>query len=119
MRIAYLAAACLTLAACASPVTYTDKPMAAFDKDTDYAIEDAPGGFNLTIRYGRYQYLPEPGSIAVGCRVAFNNVAQGIAARKGREIQPVDEQKIQVSLGRNGISGVTSCSANAMVAWKG
>lgn len=120
MKIAqlYLAIATVALAACSTPQTFTDKPMTAFDRDTDYAVEDTASGFVLTISYGRYQYLPEASSVAVGCRLAFANVAQGLAARKGRQIQPVDEQRINISLGRNGISGVTSCSATAPVTWK-
>ena len=42
------------------------------------------------------------------------NVLGGVEAR-GRKIQPVNEQRIRLSMGRDGFTGITSCSATAPV----
>ncbi|MFJ1253433.1 hypothetical protein [Cupriavidus sp. CuC1] len=108
-----------SLAACTTPMAYTDKPMTPFDRDTEYAVEDTPGGFALTVNYGRYQFIPESAAVATACKAALTSVAHDVAQRKGRQIEQVNEQRIKLSIGRNGFSGVTSCSATAPIAWKG
>lgn len=116
-RVAIVLSA-LLVGACATPITYTDKPMAAFDRDTEYAMEDRPGGFTLTINYSRYQFIPESSALAAACKAALTSVAHDLAEKKGRRIQPVNEQRIKISFGRNGFTGVTSCSATAPVDWQ-
>ncbi|AGW91515.1 hypothetical protein N234_15910 [Ralstonia pickettii DTP0602] len=110
--------AILSLAACTTPSAFTDKPMTQFDRDTEYAVDDTQSGFVITINYSRYQFIPESGALAAACKAALTSVAHDIAERKGRRIEPVNEQRIKLSLGRNGLSGVTSCSATAPIMWK-
>ena len=106
------------LAACATPVSHTNAPMATYDKDTEYAVEDRPGGFGLTVYYSRYQFIPESDAVATACKSALTALAWEIAERKGQTIEPVNEQRIRISMGRNGVSGITSCQAFAVVEWK-
>jgi hypothetical protein len=40
-------------------------------------------------------------------------VAHDIAENRGKKIQPINEQRIRLSFGRNGFTGITSCSATA------
>lgn len=109
----------LLLVGCASPIVYTDQPMSSYDKDTDFAVVDRPGGFTLTINYGRYQFIPESSAVATACRSALTSVAHDLAEKKGRRIEPINEQRIKISMGRNGFTGMTTCSASAPVNWAG
>ena len=59
-----LLSACIVLASCAQPMTYTSAMMTAYDKDTSYAVEDSPGGFTVSIEYSRYQFIPESSALA-------------------------------------------------------
>ena len=36
---------------------------------------------------------------------------------KGKKIKQLDEQRIRLSFGRNGLTGVTSCLASAIAEW--
>jgi hypothetical protein len=108
---------CALLASCATPVSYTNKPLAQYDKDTEYAVEERPDGFALTVYYSRYQLIPESGAIATACKSALTSIAWEIAEKRARKIAPINEQRIRISLGRNGLSGLTSCSATAAVDW--
>ncbi|MEC5164043.1 hypothetical protein [Janthinobacterium sp. CG_S6] len=107
-----------TLAGCAAPASYTTASMVDYDKDTTYAVVDTPDGFDLTVNYGRYQFIPESPAVATACKAALTSIAWDVAKRRGREIDPVNEQRIRISMGRNGFSGITTCSANVPAAWK-
>jgi hypothetical protein len=116
-RILALALAA-AVAGCATPASYTAAPMLTYDKDTEYAIEDRTDGFDLTVNYSRYQMVPESSALATACKSALTAIAWDVAKKRAREIEPVNEQRIRISMGRNGLSGITSCSANAPVSWK-
>lgn len=45
-------------------------------------------------------------------------LAWEVAEKKGRKIDPINEQRIRISMGRNGFSGITSCQAFAVAKWK-
>jgi len=105
------------LVGCTTPVSHTTSQMASFDKDTEFAIDERADGFTLTISYSRYQFIPESNSVSVACKSALTALAWEIAEKKGKKIRPINEQRIRLSLGRNGITGITSCQANAIVEW--
>ena len=110
--------ATLLLAGCATPVSYTNAPLATYDKDTEYRADDTPGGFTVTIYYSRYQFIPESSAVAVACKQALTALAYDLAEKRGRKIRPVEEQRIRMSFGRNGVTGITSCSATVPVEWQ-
>lgn len=105
------------IAGCTTPVSHTASQMTAYDKDTEFVIDERPDGFTLTISYSRYQFIPESNSLSVACKSALTALAWEIAEKKGKKIRPLNEQRIRLSLGRNGLTGITSCQANAIVEW--
>jgi len=106
------------LSGCATPTRMTDAAMTAYDKDTDYAVTARPDGFLIAINYSRYQFIPESGAVATACKSALTAIAYEQADKRGRKIQPLNEQRIRISMGRNGMSGITSCSASAIAEWQ-
>lgn len=112
-----IAAAALFLAACASPVQHSQAPQTTADKDTAYSVEDRPDGFTLSVSYSRYQFIPESSAVASACKQALTATAYDVADKRGRKIEPVNEQRIRMSMGRNGFTGITSCEASAPVTW--
>ena len=108
----------LLLTGCATPVSHTNIPLTTYDKDTEYGIESREDGFSITVYYSRYQFIPESDALAVACKSQLTAIAWEHADNKGKQIEPVNEQRIRISLGRNGLSGITSCQANAVVKWK-
>ena len=105
------------LAACTTPVSHTASQMTTYDKDTEYVIDERLDGFALTITYSRYQFIPESGSLTSACKSVLTALAWEISEKKGRKIRPLNEQRVRLSLGRNGLTGITSCQANAIVEW--
>jgi hypothetical protein len=103
---------------CATPMTFTDRPMTLADRDTEYAIDDRDDGFVISINYSRYQFIPESSAVATACKSALTSLAFENADRKRRKIEPINDQRIRISLGRNGFTGITSCSAQATVLWQ-
>jgi hypothetical protein len=116
MRIALFV--CLVLSACAVPTQQTSAPMSAYDKDTDYAVIDQAGGFQVAVNYSRYQFIPESSAVATACKSALTAIAYEYADKAKRKIQPVNEQRIKISMGRNGMTGITSCSALGVAEWQ-
>lgn len=111
-------ASCTALAGCATPTQYTSAPMLTYDKDTEYSMSDRVNGFDLTVNYSRYQFIPESSAVAVACKSALTSLAHEHADKKGRKIKPLNEQRIRISMGRNGLTGITSCSAQAVAEWE-
>jgi hypothetical protein len=116
-RLLLTLAPVLMLPACATPMQQTDAAMQAYDRDTEYAVTQRPNGFAVSINYSRYQFIPESGAVATACKSQVMAIAYEHADKSGRKIQPLNEQVIRISLGRNGLTGVTSCSAMAIAEW--
>ena len=108
----------LLIVGCAQPQGWTEEGMTPYDKDTDYAVQSTDEGFLITVNYTRYQYIPESTSVAAACKQQLTALAWNYADSQKREIEPVNEQRITLSMGRNGLSGITSCRASAPVKWK-
>jgi hypothetical protein len=106
------------LASCATPVSHTNTPLSTYDKDTEYGIEERSDGFGITVYYSRYQFIPESSAVATACKSALTSIAWEVAEKKGKTVDPINEQRIRLSMGRNGLTGITSCQAFALVSWK-
>ena len=121
MRIAKLlgiAIVNLLIGSCATPMRQTDVPMIPYDRDTEYSVTPRENGFALTIYYSRYQFIPESSAVAVACKSALTSIAYEHAEKQGKKIQPINEQRVRLSMGRNGFTGTTSCSATAIAEWE-
>ena len=116
-RLSVIFSSALLLVACATPVSHTASQMNTYDKDTEYVVDERADGFALTISYSRYQFIPESSSLTIACKSALTALAWDISERKGKKIRPLNEQRIRISLGWNGLTGITSCQANAIVEW--
>lgn len=117
MKFFYILVLCALLISCATPVSHTNIPLSTYDKDTEYGIEKRDDGFSITVYYSRYQFFPESDAVATACKSQLTAIAWEHAENEGKKIAPVNEQRIRVSMGRNGLSGITSCQANALVKW--
>ncbi|EKO3833989.1 hypothetical protein NTH52_005016 [Vibrio harveyi] len=106
-----------SLVGCATPVSHTNIPLSTYDKDTEYGIEEREDGFGITVYYSRYQFIPESDALAEACKSQLTAIAWDHADNVSREIEPLNEQRIRISMGRNGLTGVTSCQANGVVKW--
>ncbi len=118
MRYLAHAIAIIALSGCATAVRQSVAPLSQYDKNTKYGIEPRPDGFGISIYYSRYQLIPESDAVATACKQALTSIAFEQADKQGKEIAPINEQTIRLSMGRNGISGITSCSAFATAKWK-
>jgi len=87
--------------------------MQRYDRDTTYSVEEREGGFTLTVNVSRYQFIPETEAVIVSAKSAALSIAHDIAQMRGRPIKQINEQRLRVSTGRNGFSGVTSCTVQA------
>jgi hypothetical protein len=118
MRLLIASTAIALLAGCATAVKHSDAPMSRYDKNTKYSVEPRPDGFGVSVYYSRYQFVPESDAVAMACKQALTSIAHEYAAKQRREIEQVNEQTVRLSMGRNGLSGITSCSAYASAKWK-
>lgn len=105
-----LVALALTLGGCGPP------GMLAYDRSTQYRVENASFGFTLTVTYSRSHFIPAPEAVEEACRNAFVTVAQDVAAKRGRRVQPIDEQQIATQLESNEHNKLSYCTATGPVA---
>jgi hypothetical protein len=113
-----LSAFVLFVTGCATPVSHTNIPVSTYDKDTEYGIEETNTGFGITVYYSRYQFIPESSAVSIACKSQLTSIAWEHADKSGRPIKQINEQRIRVSMGRNGITGITSCQAYGVAEWK-
>lgn len=106
------------LAGCATPVSHVNAPMNTYDQNTKYSVIDHPKGYTITVFYSRYQFIPESDAVATACKSALTSIGWEVADNRGVEIKPINEQRIKISMGRNGVSGITSCQASALAELK-
>lgn len=121
MRISFSAialVAVLAVAGCATPVSHTNIPVSTYDKDTEYGLEERPDGFAITVYYSRYQFIPESDAVATACKSQLTAIAWEHSDKVGKPIETINEQRIRISMGRNGLVGITSCQAYAIAKWK-
>ena len=107
----------LIVSGCATPVRHTNIPLSTYDKDTEYGIEETNTGFGITVYYSRYQFIPESDALAVACKSQLTSIAWEHADKSGQPIKQINEQRIRVSMGRNGLTGITSCQAYTVAEW--
>ncbi|MEG3752948.1 hypothetical protein [Psychromonas arctica] len=117
MKFLIIALMSVFMIGCAAPVSHSNIPLSTYDKDTEYGIENNDEGFGITVYYSRYQFVPESDAVATACKSQLTSIAWEHAESKGNTISPINEQRIRISMGRNGFTGVTSCQATAIVKW--
>jgi len=93
-------------------------PESKYGKNAKYTIEMQPDGFVVRVSYGRYQFIPESSVVAAECRSALTAIAWEYAERLGKQIEPINDQRIVLLMGRNGLKGTTTCTASAPARWK-
>lgn len=108
----------LALPACTHPADVSRPLTELADKNADFILHDTPSGFTVEVRYSRYQFVPEMSALLVACRSLVTSRAYDEAKARGREIEPINEQTIRVSTGRNIINARTACRAFAQARWK-
>lgn len=110
--------AALALSACTHPADVSRPLTEVPDKNAKFTLHDTPTGFTVEVRYSRYQFVPEASALLVACRSLVLARAHDEAKRRGREIEPIDEQTVRVSTGRNIVNARTACRAFAEAKWK-
>jgi hypothetical protein len=110
--------AALALAACTHPADVSHPLTEVADKNAHFTVKDTSEGFSVEVRYSRYQFVPEADALMVACRSLVTARAYDEAKTRGREIEPINEQTIRVSTGRNIIKARTACRAFATAIWK-
>ena len=112
-------AALLALAACTHPADVSRPLTEVADKNAHFTLNDTPAGFTVEVRYSRYQFVPEQSALLTACRSLVLSRAYDEAKRRGREIEPINEQTVRVSTGRNIVTARTACRAFAEARFRG
>jgi hypothetical protein len=103
---------------CAPALRHPDVSLTAYDRDTGYRVTPQDTGFTLAVYYSRYQVMPEQSAVATVCQSAAQTLAYAEAQKQGKKIRPLTEHQIRLSLDRNEITGLTSCSARVTAEWE-
>ena len=109
---------CAMMLAGCSAGHFKDMKMTKYDSNTDYGIVNTADGFGVQVDYSRYQFVPGPDEVSIGCKSQLTAIAFEHAKSAGKEIKPISDQQIHLSMGRNGLLGLTSCNAYAETQWK-
>ncbi len=112
-KLAYIFIIALFISGCATPHNFSQKQFQQYnlDKNTKFLIEENSSGYKVFVKYERYQFIPESGAVGLACKSKITNIAYDFAKENKIKIEPILEQRINLSMGRNGLTGITSCSA--------
>lgn len=108
----------IALGACTQAADVSTPLNEAPDKNAEFTVKDTSTGFTVEVKYSRYQFVPEASALLVACRSLVTSRAYDEAKARVREIEPINEQTIRVSTGRNIVNGRTTCRAFAEAKWK-
>lgn len=111
----HTALALLVLASCSSA---SDNAAGRYDRqsgDTEYRIDNVPTGFTVAVRQDVYRFIPDPNAAEASCRRELVALAVMEAQQRGRPNVALDERLVRSSFGRNGLTGMTSCTATVTV----
>lgn len=75
-------------------------------------------GFNLKVTHSRWQFKPDLDEMFAVCRNSIHVYAAQVSQAEGKEIQPIDNDKIDLGYDRDHGSGVSTCTATYPVAYK-
>jgi predicted small lipoprotein YifL len=116
------------LAGCGSKVELIPHQEAhAYDKDTNFSIQEESDGFMLTVDYGKPAELRwlQPGLGLTGpgtreCKAKLISIARELSDKAGRKIKPINEESITVSLTHTGATDDANqyFHAQVKVAWE-
>ena len=107
----------LSLVGCSTPARQTTIPLTSYDADTEYGIEQRDDGFQIAVHYSKYDFWSGKELVSRGCTSQLTAIAWEHSDDVGRKIEPINEQRIHLSIGRNEITGITSCHASTIVRW--
>jgi hypothetical protein len=110
-------ALCLALGACTHAADVSRPLTEVADKNAKFEVQNTAAGFSVELSYSRYQFIPEAGALIAACRSLVLARAREEAKSRNREIEPIDEQTVRVSTGRNIVTARTSCRAFVEVSW--
>ena len=98
-----------SLSSRADPQKRTNRSSLGHDETSD--------GFVLYATYRRFQFIPESAAVDAAATSEMLALAHELAEERGRRLEPINEQHIRKSMGRNGFSGITSWSGTVTVTY--
>lgn len=117
-KILLILAACVMTIGCATAKRQSDISLTNSGQDASYGVRSRDDGFEIEIEYSRYQFIPESDAVAGACKSQLLSLAYEHADSVGKPIEPINEQRVRVSMGRNGLAGITTCRAYGVAKWK-
>ena len=106
----------LLLCACTPQVaTYPGPMREVWAEKTWVAVEDSAQGFLITVEYNA-DFGSAVAAATAACKSALLAQASAYVGSRGRQIQPINEQRITMSVGCRGLA--PSCLAQVPVEWQ-
>lgn len=102
----------LLCTACTPQVAQYKGSMLAVGENTWVAVDDSANGFLITVELVN----AEKDTVAATCKRALLSQASAYAGKRGKNIQPINEQRITMSVGWIGVT--PGCSAQVPVEWQ-
>ncbi len=86
-----------------------------YDQQTDYAVRNTEDGFIFYIKYSTFQFFPELEVVRNTVKENLISILYWYIDRNSLEIKPINKDRIVANVGRNGLTGITSGSAEVKV----
>ncbi len=118
MKTLLIAVATLSLLGCTNAGRIVSGDLTDYDDSTKYRVDEAEGGFKLSVVYEKYQFVKDRDEMSEEGMEKLRRIASEIAAKSGKQIKPLDKDFVKIGTGRHGLSGTTSWAGIARVEFK-
>ena len=107
---------CLTVLFTAGCVTtkFTDKTMLRHNTGADYAYDLKKEELAVYVSKSKYQFFPDASAVIEECKSSIKPILLSISREKNIRTETTPVGGIQVTSGRNGLTGMTSCTGKAV-----
>ena len=92
---------------------FTDKKMDKHSYGADYAYDLTNAELIIYVSKNKYQFFPDASAVIEECKSAVQPIRYSVVKKENIRTEKKPKNGIQVSSGRNGVTGITSCSGKA------
>src|SRR5262249_20304361 len=100
----------LLVAACGGPIRLVEGTYQRLDPQTEYLVEERPDGLLISVVLREYQFVSDQGDVRRECRSTLTSLAHAQAERRGRRLQPINDERMRLTTGRQIPGGITWCA---------
>ncbi|MDC0549132.1 caspase family protein [Alphaproteobacteria bacterium] len=93
---------------------FTTKDMVMHSSGVNYAYDLGKDELIIYVSKSKYQFIPDALAVIEECKSAVGSILNSVSTKENIQTEALPTGGIQVTSGRNGVTGMTSCTGKAI-----